>query len=272
MFSYGSKLLLSGMINTSFKNIYYLIIGRYYLPADLGQYTRGEQFKNIFSTNLTSVVQRVTFPVLAKIQNDPKRLKNGYKRIAKLSMLITFACMIGLAAVAKPLIIILIGEKWLVAAEYLQIMCFSALLYPMHSLNLNVLQVKGRSDLFLKLEIPKNLVTLIPILIGIVFSIKAMLYARVFFSLISFFINSWYSKQMINYSGREQLFDISLSFVVSLLIGIVMWMMSLCIINVYILLIVQVIVGVVSALSIYEFLKLEEYLELKGIIYSLLKR
>lgn len=156
LFGFGSKLLLSGLLDTLYKNIYYIVIGRFYSSAQLGQYTRAEQFNTIFSSNLTSVVQRVSYPVLSSIQDEPERLREAYRRVIKTTMLISFACMLGLAAVAKPLILLLIGEKWLVSVSYLQIICFAGMLYPLHAINLNILQVKGRSDLFLKLEIIKK--------------------------------------------------------------------------------------------------------------------
>ena len=167
LFGFGSKLLLSGLINTIYKNIYYIIIGRFYASSVLGQYTRAEQFNTIFSSNLTNVVQRVSYPVLSSIQEEPERLREAYRKIIKTTMLVTFACMLGLAAVARPLISILIGEKWLPAVYFLQIICFAGMLYPLHAINLNILQVKGRSDLYLKLEIVKKIIAVGPITVGI---------------------------------------------------------------------------------------------------------
>lgn len=118
LFGFGSKLLASGLIDTIYKEIYSLVIGGFYSAADLGQYTRASQFNTIFSSNLTTVVQRVSYPVLSSIQNEPERLLGAYRRVIKTTMLITFACMLGLAAVAKPLIVILIGEKWLPAVYF----------------------------------------------------------------------------------------------------------------------------------------------------------
>lgn len=134
LFGFGSKLLLSGLLDTIYKNIYYIVIGRFYTSAQLGQYTRAEQFNTIFSSNLTSVVQRVSYPVLSSIQEEPERLREAYRRVIKSTMLVAFACMLGLAAIAKPLIIILIGEKWLPAVAFLQIICFSGMLFPLHAL------------------------------------------------------------------------------------------------------------------------------------------
>ena len=183
LFEFGSKLLLSGLLDTIYKNIYYIIIGRFYTSAQLGQYTRADQFNMIFSSNLTSVV---SYPVLSSIQEEPERLREAYQKVIKITMLITFACMLGLAAVAKPLILILIGEKWLPAVYFLQIICFSGMLYPLHAINLNILQVKGRSDLFLKLEIIKKIIAVGPIVVGVVYGIEYMLWGLDFFYCLFF--------------------------------------------------------------------------------------
>ena len=272
LFGFGSKLLLSGLINTIYQNIYYIVIGRFYLPSFLGQYTRAEQFNTIFSNNLTTVVQRVSYPVLSSIQEDAKRLREGYRKIIKTTMLISFACMLGLAAIAKPLIFILIGEKWAVAAYFLQIICFAGMLYPLHAINLNILQVKGRSDLFLKLEIIKKLVAIIPIVLGIYYGIDYMLYGSVFTSFVSYFLNSYYSAGLINYSVNEQLRDIFPAFFVSLVVSIFMWSLSFINCSVYLLLPIQLLLGIVLLLIIHENLKMPEYLDLKRNCISLLKR
>lgn len=224
MFGFGYKLLLSGLLDTLYKNIYYVVIGRCYSPAQLGQYSRAEQFNMIFSSNLTSIVQRVSYPVLSSIQEEPERLREAYRQIIKTTMLVTFACMLGLAAVAKPLIIILIGEKWLPAVSFLQIICFSGMLYPLHAINLNILQVKGRSDLFLKLEIIKKTIAVFPILIGIFYGIEYMLWGSVLTSFIAYFLNSYYSADLIRYSTIEQIRDVLPVFTVSFTIAAVMWL------------------------------------------------
>lgn len=272
LFGFGSKLLLSGLLNTLYNNIYYIIIGRFYSAAQLGQYTRAEQFNMIFSSNLTSVVQRVSYPVLSSIQNEPERLREAYRKVIKSTMLITFACMLGLAATAKPVILILIGEKWLVAVKYLQIICFSGMLYPLHAINLNILQVKGRSDLFLKLEIIKKGLAVGPICLGIFLGIEYMLLGSVFNSFIAYYLNARYSKAMINYSVLEQVKDILPTFIVSLCVAAVMWSITLLEVNNYLLLLIQCIVGTLMAGIIYEKLNLGEYKELKGIVLSVLKR
>lgn len=272
MFGFGYKLLLSGLIDTIYKNIYYVVIGRFYSSAQLGQYTRAEQFNTIFSSNLTSVVQRVSYPVLSSIQEEPERLREAYRRVIKLTMLVTFACMLGLAAVAKPLIIILIGEKWIPAVAFLQIICFSGMLYPLHAINLNILQVKGRSDLFLKLEIIKKIIAIGPITIGVFYGIEYMLLGSVFTSFVAYFLNSYYSAGLIHYPTKEQLKDVFPTFAVSLIVAAAMWSFSLLDVSVYIQLVIQILVGLALAFIFYEKLQLSEYLEAKRMLFSVLPK
>ena len=272
LFGFGSKLLASGLIDTIYRDIYYLIIGRFYSAADLGQYTRASQFNTIFSSNLTSVVQRVSYPVLSSIQNEPERLLGAYRRVIKTTMLITFACMLGLAAVAKPLIVILIGEKWLPAVYFLQIICFSGMLYPLHAINLNILQVKGRSDLFLKLEIIKKIIAVIPIAIGIFYGIEFMLWGSVCTSFVAFFLNSYYSADLIGYPTLRQIKDVLPTFLVSLIVAGIMWGLSFLPLSYYIILPLQLIVGLVLAYLIYERIQLPEYMEIRGMALSIFRK
>lgn len=272
LFGFGSKLLLSGLLDTIYKNIYYIVIGRFYTSNQLGQYTRAEQFNMIFSTNLTSVVQRVSYPVLSSIQENPERLLEAYRKIIKITMLITFACMLGLAATAKPLILILIGEKWLPAVYFLQIICLSGMLYPLHAINLNILQVRGRSDLFLKLEVLKKSIAVVPVIIGIFYGIEYMLWGGVCTSFIAYFLNSYYSAELINYPIKEQLKDILPTFLVSFIVASLMWSVSLLDWSMYLIFSIQLLLGFFLAVLIYEKTNLPEYLELKNLGISLLKR
>ena len=272
LFGFGSKLLLSGLLDTIYKNIYYIVIGRFYTSSQLGQFTRAEQFKTIFSSNLTTVVQRVSYPVLSSIQEEPERLREAYRKVIKITMLVTFACMLGLAAVSKSLLLILIGEKWLPAVHFLQIICFSGMLYPLHAINLNILQVKGRSDLFLKLEILKKVIAIGPIIIGIFCGIEYMLYGSVCTSFIAYFLNSYYSADLINYSTKKQITDILPTFLVSLFASAAMWSLSLLDLSAYIIFPCQLLLGVILIFLIYEKMHLSEYLEIKRLMIGIIKR
>ena len=272
LFGFGSKLMISSLINTMYKNLYYVIIGKFYSAAQLGQFTRAELFSTVISGNMTSVVQRVSYPVLSSIQNEAERLKEAYRNVIKTSMLVSFASMMGLAAVAKPLILILIGEKWLPAVVFMQIICLGEMLYPLHAINLNMLQVKGRSDLFLRLEIIKRLFTIIPIGLGIFYGIEFMLWGSVIVSFVAFFLNSYYSAQLINYSTWTQIKDILPAFAVSLVVAGIMWSVTLLNFPIAITLAIQCATGFIFGVIAYEIMKLPEYIELKKIAFSLISR
>lgn len=272
LFGFGVRILFSGLLDTVYKNIYYIIIGRFYSSTQLGQYTRADQFKTIFSTNLTMIVQRVSYPVLSSIQNEPERLRQAYRKVMKVTMLITFACMLGLAAIAQSLIVILIGEKWLPSVSYLQILCFSGMLYPLHAINLNILQVKGRADLFLNLEVINKTIAVVPILIGIFLGIEYMLWGLVVTTLISYFFDTYYSARLINYPMKHQIKDIIPSFLVSSFVAGMMWGFSFLNVPVYLVLLIQCSLGILMALFFYEKLNMEEYVEVKHLILSAIKR
>ena len=272
LFGFGSKLMVSQLINTIYKNLYYLIIGKFYSASLLGQYTRAELFSTVFSSNLTAVVQRVSYPVLSSIQDEADRLKQAYRQVIKTTMLVTFACMLGLSAIAKPLLLLLIGDKWLPAIAFIPIICFAQMLYPLHAINLNMLQIKGRSDLFLKLEIIKKVFAVLPISLGVFYGIEYMLWGSVLTSFVSYFLNSYYSARLIDYSTWAQLKDIFPTFVVSLCVAAGMWSITLLNFSVWLTLFLQCSAGILLALLVYETIKLPEYLELKEIALSTIKR
>lgn len=272
LFNFGWKLLVSGLIDTVWREIYQVVIGKWYAPATLGQYTRAQQFASICSSNLTTVVQRVSYPVLSSVQDDKERLKNGYKRIIKVTMLLTFILMLGLAAVAKPMILALIGEKWLPSVPFLQIICIQMMLYPLHALNLNMLQVQGRSDLFLKLEIIKKTIAIGPLLLGIYVNIYWMLAGSVVTGFISYYLNAYYSGPFLNYSIKEQVKDILPSFGVAITMAVPVFGMSFIPLNPFILLPLQILVGAIITITICEANKLPEYLEIKGIAMPILNK
>ncbi len=272
LFSFGSKLLVSGLIDTIYRNVYQLIIGKFYTSAQLGHYTRALQFQTIFTSNLTSVIQRVSFPVLSEMQNEPERLKNAYRKVIKMTMMVTFTLMLGLAAVAQPMIVNLIGKKWMQAVYYLQIISFAGMLYPLHAINLNMLQVKGRSDLFLKLEIIKKIIAVFPIVLGIFYGIEYMLWGSVITGFISFFLNSYYSGMLINYSTVSQLKDILPSFLVSFSISLVLFLMVDLLGDSIWVLILQILLGLVLTFVVYSIFKNREFLEFKALVLQYKKK
>lgn len=272
LFSFGWKLLLSGLIDTIWREGSQIVIGKCYSPSSLGQYTRAKQFADLFSSNLTSVVQRVSYPVLSNIKDDRQRLKLAYQRVIKITMLPTFVLMLGMAACSKSMIFILLGEKWLQCVPMLQIICTYGMLYPLHALNLNMLQVQGRSDLFLKLEIIKKIIAIGPLLIGTFIGIYPMLAGTVATGVISYYLNAYYSGPFLNYSIKEQIKDILPSFGVAVAMAILVFAMSFIPLNAFILLILQIVVGAIVTILICEATKLPEYIELKGIVIPIFNK
>lgn len=272
LFGFSWKLLVSGLIDTVWREAYQVIIGKCYSPSTLGQYTRGQQFGSIFSTNLNSIVQRVSYPVLSSIQDDKERLKQAYRRVIKVTMLVTFTLMLGLAAISKPMILVLIGDKWLLAASLLPIICFQMVLYPLHALNLNMLQVQGRSDLFLKLEIIKKVVGVIPLLLGIFISIYWMLWGSVLTGIFAYYLNSYYSGKYLDYSLWSQVKDIMPSFGVAGAMAVITYLVSLLPLSPLLLLVLQLFTSAFVMIVLCECFKLDEYREVKGIVLSALRK
>ena len=246
LFGYGSKLLASGLLDTIYNNIYPIVIGKFYTPAQLGNYSRALSFAQLPSSNITSILQRVTFPVLSTIQDDIPRLQANYRRLLKLSAFIVFPLMMGLAAVAFPMIRIVLTPKWEGCSLYLQIICFALMWYPIHAINLNLLQVKGRSDLFLRLEIIKKIVGVCIMCITIPLGITAMCIGMVASSLISLFINTYYTGKLINIGCLKQMRDLTPIFINSLIMGGIVYFSIQISDNDILQLSLSIIVGVLS--------------------------
>lgn len=272
MWAFGWKLLVSGLLDTAWKEIYQVVVGKCYSPASLGLYTRAQQFSSLFSSNLTGIIQRVSFPVLSSIQDDIPRLKAAYQRVIKTTMLPSFVLMLGMAACAKSMVLCLIGEKWIGCVPFLQLICFSGMMYPLHAINLNMLQVQGRSDLFLRLEIIKKFVGIIPILLGIFLNIYAMVGAGAVLTWFNFYLNAYYSGPFLNYSFKDQVKDILPSLLIALFTALPVYVMSYIPLNHWILLPLQIVAGAVITISICEKKKLPEYLEIKGIAMPIINK
>ena len=198
MFGFGSKLLFSGLINTIYNNVYDLIIGKVFAAATLGNFSRANHFANFPSSNITGIFQRVTFPVLSKIQDDHEKLRTGYLKFLNMATLVIFPLMIGLAALAKPFILLVLTEKWVEVILILQILCIAQMWHPVHAINLNILQVLGRSDLFLKLEIIKKIAGITILCITLPHGIIAMCLGQWVSTSFGLVINTYYSGKLLN--------------------------------------------------------------------------
>tara|TARA_R110000744_G_scaffold171182_2_gene289649 strand:+ start:3620 stop:5062 length:1443 start_codon:yes stop_codon:yes gene_type:complete len=271
LFNYGSKLLLTNLINTAYKNIYYFVIGKYFNPVALGFYTRADQFQSPFSANISFAIRRISFPILSNFQNDSKNLKIKFIQFIRFSMLLNFTIMLAIVAIAKPLVLLLIGEKWSTSIVYLQLLCVPGILYPLQILHLNLLLVKGYSNLNLKLEIIKKAILLPIIFVTINYGITEMIYGLILFSIIEYFINSYYTRKIIHYSLTEQFKDFLPFMIVSGATFLSMYIITIFEINLIIMLVIQLGVGIIVFTVINEILCLKEYQMIKTKITTLFK-
>jgi O-antigen/teichoic acid export membrane protein len=267
LFGFGNKLLISGLISTIFQNIYYFIIGKFFSTETLGYYTKANDFNRVPSEGLNGVISRVSYPVLSTIQDDKPRLKQNYQKLLRSTMFITFILMLGMAAVAEPMILTLIGEKWRQSIIYLQLLCFVGMMYPLHALNLNMLKVLGRSDLFLKLEILKKFLAIPTIIIGIYWGVEALILGMIVNSQIAYFLNSYWSGKFIDYPTKEQISDILPSFLLALSMSIAVFLIGQILqLEPIMKLVIQIMSGAIIVFLAGELFKLKDYLFIKSIV------
>ena len=269
MWGFGWKMLVSGLLNNIWNQLYQVVVGKFYSPATLGHYTRANEYASIFSSNLTSIVQRVSYPVLAEIQDERTRMVEAYRKIIKTTMFATFVCMFELGAISEPMIYCLIGPQWKQAATFLPLICISMSLYPLHAINLNMLQVLGRSDIFLYLEIIKKVIAIGPICIGIFVGIYWMLIASIVTGIICYFLNSYYTGKKLGYSSWMQIRDVAPSFGIACAVALSMYFLKYLPVSNWLILPLQLAVGMLVFVAACKVSKNAEYSEVKGMLRSL---
>lgn len=266
LFSFGSKLLCSSLIDTIYRELINLIIGRVYPPAMLGYYNRGDQFPKVIVSNFNGSIQSVIFPALASVQHDRKKIKEIMRRAIMMSSYIIFPAMIGLMIISEPMVRLVLTDKWLLCVPYLRVFCVSYALWPVHTANLQAINAIGRSDIFLKLEIIKKIMGVIIILITSKYGAYMMAIGTVVNSIFSSFINSYPNKKLLNYSYMEQIKDIFPSFIISILMGVVIYFIQLLKYSDLVILILQILSGGIIFIILSFIFKNESFLYLLDII------
>lgn len=272
LFGFGSKLMLLGIIDTLYRNIYYLIIGKFYPAENLGQYTRAESFRQLPTYTLGSIIERVTYPVLSSIQDDKIRFRDVFRRLLKSSTILSFTLLIGLASVSKELTIVLLGPEWRLAGEYLEILCFSAIFYPLDKILSSVLQVAGRSDLILTLGIIRKLLAIPVILSAIFVGIEPMLYVLIAQQFLVAILISFYGAKYAYVTPISLFKDQFLSFAVVIIMYVSLKVFDHFVdLSLSVLLFTKIFIGSTIVLLIFELTKNEDYLYLKSEIFSRIK-
>lgn len=271
LFGFGSKLLIAGIIASIYDNLYSIVIAKKFSASSLGYYSRAEGYSNLPATTISHTLHRVTFPLLCQIQDDNTRLQSTYRQLIALSAFIVFPIMIWGATLANPLITIMITDKWIECVPYLQILCISKMLYPIHILNNNLLQVKGRSDLFLKIDIAKKIVGVIVLIITARYGIIWMCIGILISYILFLFINTYYTGKLINIGLKQQLKDILPSYILSISMGGIIWVITKSLDSYTIQIIVGSIIGISYYISTAYIFKLKELLYLQTYVINNLK-
>lgn len=250
LFGFGSKLLVSSVINTIYSNLYTLIIGKVFSPIEVGYYNRANQFALLPSQTTTEIVTKVAYPVLSKLQDDKDKLLRAYSLILIVPLSLLFPMLIGLTIMAESFILVFIGSKWLFCVPYLQVLCLGYVFSPLSHINLNLLYVKGRSDLVLKLELIKKTIAFAILIVSIPFGIKWMIIGKACYEFIAFVFNCYYTGKILNYGFLKQINQILPIAFRSLLMGIVVYF-SIKLIEINI---IKILLGFIVGIITYLFL------------------
>ena len=272
LFSYGWKLLVSSLIDTVYRDLSQLIIGKKYSKSDLAQYNQGNRLPALFVSNINTSIDSVLLPTMSKEQDNPEIVKSMTRRSIKISTYIIMPFMVGLAVCAEPLVSLILTDKWLPCVPFLRIFCFSYAFWPIHTANLNAIKAMGRSDLFLILEIIKKAIGLIAILTTMWISVMAMAYSLIVTSVLSQLINSYPNKKLLNYSYAQQFKDMLPQIGASLFMGVVVYCVQFLGLNSILTLLIQAPVGVVLYVGISKVFHIDSFEYILLMLKSILKR
>lgn len=223
LFGFGSKILASSLINTIYGNVYTLIIGKKFTPDEVGHYTRGGQLATFPANVTTDILVSVNYPILARLQDDNAKLVNAYRKMLTVPLFALYPILVGMAVLGEPFIGLLLGEKWLPCVPFLQIIAIGAMFTPLTHVNLNLLYVKGRTDLVLKLEIIKKTIAFSIVFLTIPFGIIWMMVGKSCYDFIAFSINCHYTGKILGYGWKKQMKEILPIILKSLIMGAVVF-------------------------------------------------
>jgi O-antigen/teichoic acid export membrane protein len=273
-FKFGYKLTLSALLNTVFENIYNILIGKFYNVKTLGFYERAYTFNNYPVSILSGIILKVSLPSLTSIKGDEVRLQKAYKSIMQMSFLISASGLAFAALLAHQIVKLVLGEQWLPIVPLFQVLSISFMFYPIHSLNINILSIFGRSDLFLKLEVVKKIMILIVVAICFNFGVIGLVWSSVINSILALIINTHYSGRFLNYPTKNQLLDLlptlaTVLVTVSIVYG---FQMVIAPTNLILQIVISFVIGLLTILIISERTNLTPYLHIKELILEQIKK
>lgn len=272
MWGFGWKILVANVIGKIWYQAYSFVVGKFYSLASLGQYSRAKGYSDFLSSNITNIVERVSYPTLANIQEDEGRMISVYRRMIKLTMFLTVCSLISLGAVSEPFIRVLIGDKWLEAASYLPYLCVLSSFWPLRSMNRTMLKILGRSDLFLNLMLITKALECVPICIGIFVGIKPMILGWMVVVFVAFLLDAYFNGKRLGYTPWMQIKDVLHIYGIALCIALSVYFFKYLPLSPFIILPLQIGVGSIVFFVICELFKPYEYIELKSIAIQTIRK
>lgn len=266
LFSYGSKLLMSGLLHTIYMNLYSLVIGKKYSASDVGFYNRASSFAQFPSANFVGIISRAVFPMQCLLQDDDTKLKEIFIQYLRLSIYIIFPLMMGLVVLAKPFIELVLTDKWLGCATPLSILCFAYIIYPVANVNGSIINAKGRTDYIFKAEIIKKTIAILILAATIPFNLNILCLGLVLYNVIDLAIIIYYAKKVIATGYKEQLKETLPTFLLSLTMGIFVYAITFHINSPLISLSTGVVAGIIYYVGGSLIFNFKEYKLLKSIL------
>lgn len=269
LYSFGWKMLASSLVDIAYQKMRDLLIGKMYSSADLAFYNRGSSYPGLVVSNINTSIDNVLFPVMSKEQNDRTALKKIVQRSIKSSSYLIYPMMMGLALCGRPLILLMLTEKWLPAVPYLQIFCFIFALQPINTANINAIKSMGRSDLYLKLGLLKDIIGIALLIIFARFGVIWIAISSAITSVFGMFLNVYPNMRLLDYSLSEQIADVSSSIFLTLAMGLCVYCVGLLSIPPFIMLCIQVLIGVIVYLTLSIMFKVDTFTYIWSIICNM---
>lgn len=272
LFSFGWRLLVSGLISTAYMDLRQLIIGKMYSSTDLAFYNQGDRIPKFIANNINASIDSVLLPAMSDAQDDCEHVKNMTRRSIKVSIYILAPIMTGLAVISDKIVLLILTEKWLPCVPYMFVFCGTLMFYPIHTCNLNAIKAMGRSDLFLKLEIIKSIIGIAVILCSMNISVWAICVSGILTSILSQIVNAYPNKKLLNYGYREQISDIIPTLLLACFMGAVVFIVGKIELNIIISLIIQVFLGASIYIIGSKVLNLDSYEYVRNIVISIVNK
>ncbi|GAB1452025.1 lipopolysaccharide biosynthesis protein [Draconibacterium sp.] len=270
LFGFSSKLLIAGLVATTVNNLYSILIGKLFTPKDVGFYTRARQFPELLSNAVTSILQGVTYPILASLQNERERMVSVYGRLMRVTVFFVIPLLTLFAILAEPFIRFLLTEKWMPIVPLIQWLCFARMITPISALNMNILNAIGRSDLFLKVDLTKVPIALITIAVTVPMGINIVVIGNFFTSFVAFFINAYFPGKLFGFGPFRQIKEMLPVIFATLLMSVIVIALTRIIPGDLFKLIGGVVIGIATYLGAAYLLKIEELKELNAMALQFL--